>query len=304
MPFRFECPHCKSSTLVDDPYSGREGHCAQCGKPIQIPPFAQGRQSPDPSRGSLPEWGKKWFGYLLPITVSLLLIGSVAAIAPWLVERVRYWQNLQARQVAAANLARIAEALASYADRHGRFPPAEVLSPEGKPLYGWRVLILPELGEEGLYQSFRLDEAWDSENNLALIDKMPLVFASPADPQAPQANHSNYYVISGSDSLVVPSGLGRALSDLIDPLDQTLLVVESAAAGNSYWTQAGGLPLRSLRMGVQPGKSLGGVHPGGALGACVDGTVVWLDANTPARSLRTMAIPDDGGIDGLQVVPH
>ncbi|MFM8328592.1 MAG: DUF1559 domain-containing protein [Pirellulaceae bacterium] len=304
MPFRFECPHCESSTLVDDSYSGRAGHCAQCGKPIQIPPFAHGRQPLDPSRGSLPDWVTKRLGYLLPIAVSLLLIGSVAAISPWLVERVRYWQSLQMRQVAAANLSRIAQALASYADRHGRFPPAEVLSPEGKPLYGWRVLILPELDEEGLYQRFRLDEPWDSENNLELVNQMPAIFASPADSAAVPSNNSNYYVISGSDSLVVSSGLGRAVSDLIDPLDQTLLVVESAAAGNSYWTQAGGLPLRSLRMGVQPGKSLGGVHPGGALGACVDGTVVWLDANTPARSLRTMAIPDDGGIDGLQVVPQ
>ena len=304
MPFRFECPHCKNSTLVDDQYSGRSGHCAQCGKPIQIPPFAQGKQSPHPSQGSLPGWVNKRLGYLLPITVSFLLIGSVAAISPWLVERARYWQSLQMRQVAAANLSRIAQALASYADRHGRFPPAEVLSPEGKPLYSWRVLILPELGEEGLYQRFHLDEAWDSESNLALVDQMPLLFASPADPSAMQANYSNYYVISGSDSLVVPSGLGRAVSDLVDPLDQTLLVVESAAAGNIYWTQAGALPLRSLRMGVQPGKSLGGVHPGGALGACVDGTVVWLDANTPSRSLRTLAIPDDGGMDGLQVVPR
>jgi hypothetical protein len=290
--------------LVDDPYSGRSGHCAQCGKPIQIPPFAQGRQPADPSRESLPDWVRKRLGYLLPITVSLLLIGSVAAFSPWLVEKVRYWQSLQMRRVAAANLSRIAQALASYADRHGRFPPAEVHSPEGKPLYSWRVLILPELGEVGLFESFHLDEAWDSENNQVLIDKMPAIFASPADSNSTQANQSNYYVISGSDSLVVSSGLGRAVSDLVDPPDQTLLVVESAAAGNSYWTQAGGLPLRSLRMGVQPGKSLGGVHPGGALGACVDGTVVWLDANTPARSLRTLATPDDGGIDSLQVVDY
>lgn len=304
MPLRFQCAHCKSTTLVDDQYSGRAGHCAQCGKPIQIPAFAQGRQTPDESRSSLPGWVRKRLGYLLPITVSLLFIGSVVAISPWLVERVRYWKSLQTRQVAAANLARIAQALASYADRHGRFPPAEVFSPEGQPLYSWRVLILPELGEAGLYQRFRLDEAWDSENNLTLIDQMPPLFASPADPNAIQANQSNYYVISGSDCVVVPSGLGRAASELVDPLDETLLVVESAAAGSSYWTQAGGLPLRSLRMGIQPGKSLGGVHPGGALGACVDGTVVWLDANTPARSLRTMAIPDDGGIDSLQVVPY
>ena len=42
------------------------------------------------------------------------------------------------------------------------------------------VKILPFLDAEGLYKEFHLDEPWDSENNQKLIDKMPLVFASPA----------------------------------------------------------------------------------------------------------------------------
>ena len=41
----------------------------------------------------------------------------------------------------------------------------------------WRVAILPDLGQKALYDKFHLDEPWDSEHNLTLLDQMPDVYA-------------------------------------------------------------------------------------------------------------------------------
>ena len=41
------------------------------------------------------------------------------------------------------------------------------------------MLILPFLEEGELFNQFKLDEPWDSENNKKLIEKMPRVYAAP-----------------------------------------------------------------------------------------------------------------------------
>ena len=55
----------------------------------------------------------------------------------------------------------------------GKYLPHALFSKDGKALLSWRVLLLPELGEQALYAQFHLDEPWDSENNKSLIAKMP-----------------------------------------------------------------------------------------------------------------------------------
>jgi hypothetical protein len=44
-------------------------------------------------------------------------------------------------------------------------------------LLSWRVAMLPYLEQDVLYRQFKLDEAWDSENNTKLIASMPKVYA-------------------------------------------------------------------------------------------------------------------------------
>src|SRR5215470_13169211 len=70
-------------------------------------------------------------------------------------------------------------ALLCYQDEHGRLPPAVVYGPDGTPLYSWRVLILPYIEENRLYEQFHLDEPWDSPHNIALLPRMPHAYAAP-----------------------------------------------------------------------------------------------------------------------------
>jgi RNA polymerase sigma factor (sigma-70 family) len=80
------------------------------------------------------------------------------------------------------NLKQIGLAMHTYREAHGRFPAPAILGKDGKPLLSWRVAILPYIVEDGLYQSFKLDEPWDSPHNKRLLERMPGLYAPPRPP--------------------------------------------------------------------------------------------------------------------------
>src|SRR5262249_10296771 len=48
-----------------------------------------------------------------------------------------------------------------------------------RPLYSWRVLLLPYLEQQNLYDQFRLDEPWDSPNNAKVSSAIVAIYAAP-----------------------------------------------------------------------------------------------------------------------------
>src|SRR5919201_5981599 len=73
----------------------------------------------------------------------------------------------------------VAMAMHNYHDAHGKLLPAVVYGKDRRPLYSWRVLLLPQICQDELYGEFRLDEPWDSPHNLPLLERMPLTYAAP-----------------------------------------------------------------------------------------------------------------------------
>jgi hypothetical protein len=76
------------------------------------------------------------------------------------------------------NLKQIGLAFHNYADTYGEFPN-NTFDLDGKPLLSWRVHILPFIEEERLFYQFKLDEPWDSPNNLPLLQQIPPVYKPP-----------------------------------------------------------------------------------------------------------------------------
>lgn len=75
------------------------------------------------------------------------------------------------------DLTAIGDALTAYHAEHGSFPPAFLVDEAGQPTLSWRVLLLPYLGEQDLYERFDLSKAWDDPTNQALVAELPEVFA-------------------------------------------------------------------------------------------------------------------------------
>jgi hypothetical protein len=150
------------------------------------------------------------------------------------------------RALCLANEHSIAQALIGYQAMNGRFPPAYAVDKNGKPLYSWRVLILPFL--DGLYdksfhEKFNYDEPWDSPNNKKVLDsiKMPNIFSCPS---AKKPNETNYVMIVGSGA--VSDGPKSASTwDITDGSANTLLVVETCDSG-IHWAEPRDLTLENV----------------------------------------------------------
>src|SRR6185295_2767398 len=105
------------------------------------------------------------------------------------------------------NLKIIGLAMHNYHDTNQRFPAAAIYDKQGKPLLSWRVAILPYLNQKQLYESFHLDEPWDSEHNRKLIPRMPAEYAAagamppPGAKPAPALGKTRYVLPTGKIAL-------------------------------------------------------------------------------------------------------
>ena len=309
MPYLFTCPHCQTQTLVDDRYSGQSGKCVTCAAAIQLPDFAPAYEEPSTSvaqpqrshwrRGRLSPQGRR----LVAAAICLLLIGCVVVVA------LRYGSpalsNMQAARQRAQNLRnieRIAAALNAYAVDHGSYPPPRIIAPNGTPMHSWRVLLLPYLGEEDLFNQYNMNQPWDSPANQVLARQVPEVYRPPGE--AISGMEAGYSLVTGPGTLfppALPSGpkpLGPR--DVVDDPGQTLLVVQSLPPPNAWmsWTQPNDLDVQLMQgtIGTAPGREIGGSQPG-AVVATVDGRGHYL--NERISPLTVMALITIAGREPL-----
>lgn len=95
------------------------------------------------------------------------------------------------------HLKQIGLAMHNFHDVWKQFPPAVIYGPDGKPWHSWRVLILPFIEQQPLYQQYRFDEPWDGPNNRQLLDKVPPVYRDPIYKDARDC-FTHYAVATGT----------------------------------------------------------------------------------------------------------
>ena len=187
------------------------------------------------------------------------------------------------------NLKEIGLALDMYRQDHGRFPPSVVYSPDGRPLYSWRVLILPYLDQQWLYDEFDRNEAWDSPHNRELLARRPSVY----DPVGVATDPTmTYYQVFNGAGAAFEGRQGLTLTDFPDGPERTLLVVE--ASDPVPWTK----PIDLTYQRGTPLPPVGGVFKGksqpsgfGDFDGC---TVVFADTHVqfiPRESLGGAGFP-------------
>jgi hypothetical protein len=120
-----------------------------------------------------------------------LIIGIVAAVClvvcgiplciGLLLPAVQNVRGAANRMKSSNNMKQMALAAHNYNDTYNELP-GNSYSPDGKPLLSWRVHILPYIEQNNLYMQFKLDEPWDSPNNIKLLNQMPKVYANPNEP--------------------------------------------------------------------------------------------------------------------------
>ncbi len=111
--------------------------------------------------------------------------------------------------------------------------PANIVSEDDQPLLSWRVGILPFLGYNELYHQFHLDEPWDSEHNITLIEQMPDIFRFPGVETQP--GYTPLLGISGPQ-LAFEEDRQLALRDYTDGLSNTTWTTIVDAENAKPWT--------------------------------------------------------------------
>ena len=177
----------------------------------------------------------------------------------------------------------------NYQATHGKLPPAVVYGKDGQPLYSWRVLLLPFIEQDALYQEFHLDEPWDSPHNLTLLPRMPRTYAAPGSKAAKlPPDHTVCHVFVGKGA-AFEGREGLSLpEDFPDGTSNTILLVE---AGEPVpWTKPADLPFAP----DQPLPDLRSLFKDGFRAGLADGSVRWVRKEASEATLRA-AVTRNGG---------
>lgn len=173
-------------------------------------------------------------------------ISAVMKLAP---ERVELFGNLVdeanrladlsakngKRNATARNLKLLGEVANAYYVKNNAFPPLAVTDENGTPLLSWRVALLPFMGPEGeaLYKEFKLDQPWDSTENLKLLDRMPVIYASPL---LTESGGKTLFRIFGGEGVPFQLSGSVKMQDLENP-GKTFMIVTVDPSQAVEWTK-------------------------------------------------------------------
>jgi prepilin-type processing-associated H-X9-DG protein len=196
-----------------------------------------------------------------------------------------------ARLQSVNNLKQLALAMHNYHDVTGRFPANAIFDKEGKPLLSWRVLLLPYLGHQDLYDEFHLNEPWNSKHNSKLLAKMPALYAVPVGETSKK--HLTFYQAFVGKGSVFDGKRGIKIQDIQDGTSNTIMFVEAGKA--VPWSKPDDIPFDENKAVPKIGAPFG---PGFNAAFC-DGSVRFF-RKMPKQQTMKFYITRSGG----EVIPE
>lgn len=174
------------------------------------------------------------------------------------------------------HLKQIVMALHWYHDEYGSFPPAVVRDRSGRPMHSWRVLLLPYLEQQTLYNQYRFDEPWNGPNNQSLHRAIMRVYSCPAE--GANLTNTSFVLVTGPGTAFPPDGC-TSLALLAGGTREVPLVVELRNSG-IHWLEPRDLDVSALEQFArgEMGSAISGEKARGANAAMTDGSVEFLDA--------------------------
>ena len=181
------------------------------------------------------------------------------------------------------NLRNVALAALNYESARQRFPAHAIYSDDGVPLLSWRVSLLPFLGYNNLYQQFNLDEAWDSPNNLALLQFTPRELSHPSV----ENTKTVFQAVTGDDTAFPIQERGTTIRSFLDGTSNTILFAEADIDQAVEWTK----PQDLIYDETNPKRGLTQASPSGSHVVLADGSTLFIPADIDAESLSRLYRP-------------
>ena len=222
-----------------------------------------------------------------------VVMAIVGLLAMFLIPAPRASREAARRMSCGNSLKQIALAMGNYHEVYDQFPPAYIADERGKPMHSWRVLLLPFLEQQALYEQYRFDEPWDGPNNRLLSDQIPGVYRCPSYRYDREHHHdgteddeqlTQYVALVGAETVFSP-GEAIRLADITDGTEDTLVVVEIHAECVHWMSPRDVGPEKFIEL-LDSGHAKDKHHPGGLQAATADGAVEFLPETTEAERIR------------------
>jgi hypothetical protein len=200
------------------------------------------------------------------------------------------------------SLRSIGIAMLNYEQKYGCFPPAYVADKEGRPMHSWRVLLLPFLGAEALYDRYRFDEPWNSPHNLALAGGVPHgrdedypIYHCPNDRDSDKFDTT--YVMVVGPRTISDGPTSTSEKDFTDGITNTIMIVEMSDSG-IHWMEPRDLKFdeMSFKINDPDGRGIRSKHPGCVNVESCDGCTHTVLQNIDPKLLKGL-LTRNGGED-------
>jgi hypothetical protein len=211
---------------------------------------------------------------------------TLTSLVPPLISRT---EAAARRNISMNRLKQIGLAMHNYHDVNKAFPPAAKCK-DGKRLLSWRVLILPYLEQQKLYEQFHLDEPWDSDHNRKLISRIPDVYRSSLSLPAGKTT----FLGIGGKSGMFPGCEGLRIRDVTDGTANTIWVVDADDARAVDWTEPEDLTPDPER----PLDGLLGHFSDGFLALFVDASGHFIPKTVSSKTLKALFTRNGGEVIG------
>jgi hypothetical protein len=232
--------------------------------------------------------------------VLIILIGIICP--GWLLPNISKAREAARRAECIGHLKQIGLALHNYHDAHKHFPSINTCDKDGKPLYSWRVEILPMMEYGPFYKLWKKDEFWNSSTNMKLSSQFsPLLYHCPSAGPDEKNPITNYAAVIGPGTAWRKDGPVR-LSDLPDGGSHAIMLIEVVNSG-VHWAEPRDLTVEEALEGLKTGKGLriSTAHPGRINVLFANGTVKTLPSKMPVslwEKILTGEIKNWKGIEG------
>ncbi|MEX0727428.1 MAG: DUF1559 domain-containing protein [Planctomycetaceae bacterium] len=237
---------------------------------------------------------KKWYQFTVAewIVTFCILIVAVALLK----SSGRSASSGGHRDQCRDKLKQIGLALHNYHDQFGTFPPAYIADEHGRPMHSWRVLILPFMDQQELYDDYHFDEPWNGPHNITLQDRIPEGFRCPTYQRQLQERKTDSefsqrltnYVVIESPTAVFDGTHAPTISEITDGTDKTILVVDVNQHA-VHWMQPDEITpddfFNELRFAADGKRAL---HPMGLQVLMADGAVRYISSTTPIKTVLAL----------------
>jgi len=178
-------------------------------------------------------------------------------------------RNAVARTGTGSKLGEVYKALELYAnDNNGKYPPPYTKSAQGSPLLSWRVLILPYIEQQNLFNKFNQNEPWDGPTNKPLLSFMPKMYLSSGNYDVNTAFKTTFLAPVAKETIFSPAG-GVTKNSVSDGLSNTILIADVDDDFATEWTRPVDLNVNAQN----PALGLTNSNPAGFMALFGDGSV-------------------------------